>query len=108
MDNATALRFGVVYPVPAEYSKALMSFGIDLTRRLGAAAHLLPMPALFIADTDGRLRYAYASGDVTDRTEPAAIVALLRSIRSDDPPVPHDGGPPVASGTPDAGANNAL
>ncbi len=108
VDNATALRFGVVYPVPAEYSKALMSFGIDLTRRLGAAAHLLPMPALFIADTDGRLRYAYASGDVTDRTEPAAIVALLRSIRSDDPPVPHDGGPPVASGTPDAGANNAL
>jgi len=66
------------------------------------------MPALFIAGTDGRLRYAYANGDVTDRTEPAAIVALLRSIRSDDPPVPGDDGCPVASATPDAGANDAL
>jgi peroxiredoxin len=109
VDNAVALRFGVVYPVPNEYSMALLSFGIDLTQRLGAGAHLLPMPAAFISDADGCLRYAYASGAVTDRTEPAAIVALLRSIRSDDPPVPGEvDGRPDSCGTLQAGANGAL
>ncbi len=84
VDNATGLRFGVVYRVPDEYWSALLSFGIDLARRHGDQSHLQPMPAAFIADTAGVLRYAHVSGDVTDRCEPAAIAGLLRSMLSGD------------------------
>lgn len=84
VDNAIGLRFGVVYRVPDEYWSALLSFGIDLAKRQGDKSHMLPMPAAFIADAAGVLRYAHVSGDVTDRCEPGAIAGLLRSMLSGD------------------------
>jgi hypothetical protein len=44
------------------------------------------MPATFVADRTGVLRMAYASGDVTDRVEPAEIVALLRRMAAETVP----------------------
>ena len=84
VDNAIGLQFGVVYRVPDEYRSALLHFRIDLALRHGVESLLLPMPAVFIADGSGLLRYAYASGDVTARTEPGAILALLGSLPADD------------------------
>ncbi len=80
IDNATGLRFGAVYRVPEAYRAALLSFGIDLEQRHGDASWLLPLPATFIVGQDGILRHAQASGDVTDRTEPEAILGLLRGM----------------------------
>lgn len=79
IDNATGLRFGTVFRVPDDYRQALLSFGIDLEQRHGDDAWLLPMPATFVAGPDGILRFVQASGDVTERTEPAQIIALLRA-----------------------------
>lgn len=53
---------------------------IDLTRRQDDPTWFLPMPATFIADSRGVLRFAYASGDITDRTEPMEVVARVRAI----------------------------
>jgi len=80
VDCAIALRFGTAYRVPDSYRAALLSFGIDLEQRHGDDWWLLPMPAIFVVGQDGILRYAKASGDITDRTEPDAIVQLLRDI----------------------------
>ncbi len=80
IDNATGLRFGAVYRVPESYRAALLSYGIDLAQRHGDADWLLPLPATFIAGPDGILRHAQASGDVTVRTEPEAILAMLRRM----------------------------
>ena len=82
-DNATALRFGAAYRVPNAYREALLSYGIDLSQRHGDADWLLPLPATFIAGQDGILRFAKASGDVTDRAEPEIILDQLRATRPD-------------------------
>jgi peroxiredoxin len=86
VDNATGLHFGVVYKAPEAYRAALLSYGIDLEQRHGDAAWLLPLPAIFIAGTDGVLRYAQASGDVANRTEPEMILEQLRRLGSESAP----------------------
>jgi hypothetical protein len=53
--------------------------GLDLAVRHGDGAWFLPtMPATFIADRHGVLRFVYASGDVTDRLEPEDLVTKVR------------------------------
>lgn len=83
IDNATGLRFGNVYVVPASYQQALLLDGIDLAARRGAGADLLPMPAIFVVDAAGTIRHAHASGDVTDRAEPETILAVLAELAAE-------------------------
>jgi peroxiredoxin len=80
VDCAVGLRFGTIYRVPDVYRAALQGFGIDLVKRQGSTDLLLPMPATFVIDTNGIIRYAKASGDITDRTEPTEILAILRDL----------------------------
>ena len=82
VDHATGLRFGVVYKAPEAYRAALLSYDIDLEQRHGGDAWLLPLPATFIVGQDGLLRYAQASGDVANRTEPDTILEQLRRLAS--------------------------
>lgn len=82
VDNATGLLFGAVYRVPQAYRDALLSYGIDLEQRHGDTDWLLPLPSTFVAGTDGVLRYTQASGDVTERMEPATILKLLGNMTS--------------------------
>jgi peroxiredoxin len=80
VDCAVGLQFGTVYRVPDSYADALRFFGIDLIERHGTDALLLPMPALFVSDSSGIIRVAHASGDITDRVEPASLAATLGEI----------------------------
>ncbi len=85
-DSTIALRFGTVFHVPDEYRAAVLFYGNDLRLFQGDGPGLLPMPATFLAGRDGVLRFAHASGDITDRTDPEQIVALLRSLRAEEAP----------------------
>jgi peroxiredoxin len=80
VDNAVALQFGVMFRAPDFYRRMLESFRIDLGARHGNDSWLLPMPAAFVADRHGVLRYAYVSGDVRTRAEPDVIVQVLEGI----------------------------
>ena len=83
VDGATALRFGVTYRVPDALYDYWTGVGIDIAARHGDSSHLLPMVATFIADRSGILRFAYASGDITDRVEPETILAQVREIANE-------------------------
>lgn len=80
VDNAVALQFGVVFRAPDRYRQMLETFQVDLGMRHGNDAWLLPMPAAFVADRDGMLRYVYASGDIRARAEPDEIIAVLQGL----------------------------
>ena len=82
VDSATALEFGTSYLVPDAIRRVQEANGLDLAVRHGDGAWFLPMPATFIADREGMLRFVYASGDVTDRLEPADLVAKVREYSS--------------------------
>ena len=80
IDQAIGLRFGTTYVVPEPLRAVWSSAGIDLEARHGDGGEMQPMPATFIADRSGVLRFAHVSGDVTDRVEPADIVRLVREM----------------------------
>jgi peroxiredoxin len=80
IDCAVGLQFGTVFLVPDAYLAVLKASGIDLVRRHGDDWHLLPMPATFIVDRSGAIRFAHVSGDITDRSEPADIALLVRGL----------------------------
>ena len=80
VDCSVALQFGCVYRVPPEYRDALLRFGIDLLRFHGDGPGLLPMPATYICDRSGVIRFAHVSGDITQRAQPALISDLVAAL----------------------------
>ena len=47
----------------------------------GDTSWTLPMPARFIIDRDGVIRYAQADPDYTTRPEPGETVAALKALQ---------------------------
>ena len=80
VDCGIALQFGTAYRVPEASREALLTFGIDLHGRHGDGPGLLPMPAAFVCDRAGIIRFAHVSGDITERAEPGVIAALVEAI----------------------------
>jgi peroxiredoxin len=83
VDGAVGLQFGVLFRAPAGYREVLATRGIDLAERQGNDGGFLPLPATYVVDRDGIVRYAFVDIDLTKRAEPAAIIAALRRIRGD-------------------------
>jgi peroxiredoxin len=82
VDCGVALQFGTAYRVPSEYRDALLRFGTDLQSRHGDGPGLLPMPATFVCDRAGIIRFAHVSGDITERAEPNVISELVETLSS--------------------------
>lgn len=80
VDCAVALQFGTAYRVPPDYRDALLHFGIDLLSRYGDGPGLLSMPATFVCDASGIIRFAHVSGDITERAEPAVVARLVEAL----------------------------
>jgi peroxiredoxin len=79
-DSAVALQFGVVFRAPEAYRALLQSRGIDLADRHGNPGWFIPIPATFVVDRGGIVRYAFTDIDFTYRAEPDAIIAALRAL----------------------------
>lgn len=80
VDSTTALQFGAVYRVPEAMRRFYLEDGLDLAVRHGNPSWFLPMPATFVTDRAGVIRFAHASGDITDRAEPEEIAARVQAI----------------------------
>jgi len=79
--NRVARAYGLVYTVPAELRAVYEGvFGLRLPLYNGDDSWTLPIPARFLIDTDGVIRYASASPDYTVRPDPAETLAVLREL----------------------------
>ncbi len=79
--NGVAAKFGLMFTVSDEVKKVYEgSFGLDLAKFNADGSWTLPMPARFIIDREGIVRYAEADPDYTKRPEPADTVAVLRAV----------------------------
>src|SRR5271156_5705154 len=80
--NKVAQQFGIVFQVGEElkeFSKNV--FKNDLALRNGEDSYQLPVPATFVIDTTGIIRFAHVDVDyMTGRAEPEAVVAALEAI----------------------------
>jgi peroxiredoxin len=91
--NEVAGRFGLTFTLP-EYPRALYAtFPLDLGTYNGDDSWTLPMPARFVIDQRGVIRYADSDPDYITRPEP--VVHGVQGALPQDYGAPE--GPPVAS-----------
>jgi len=78
-DAAAAEAFGIAFKVDdALVKKYKEAYHIDLEAASGNNRHILPHPAVFIADTNGVIRFAHVNPDYKVRLEPDKILAATR------------------------------
>jgi peroxiredoxin len=80
--NVVARQFGIVFQVGdgvKELGKA--RFNNDLTLRNGEGSYQLPVPATYVIDDSGTIRFAHVDADyMTGRVEAETVVAALEAI----------------------------
>jgi peroxiredoxin len=77
--NHVAGQFRIRYDVPEYQRQLFRSVFINLENMNGMKSDdwSLPMPATYAIGQDGRVEYAFASADYTQRAEPAEVIAGL-------------------------------
>ncbi len=77
VDQGLGMACGVVFRAPETYRRRLAARGVDLTERQGLAGWFLPVPATFVVDRGGIVRWAFMDVDFTRRAEPDDILGAL-------------------------------
>jgi peroxiredoxin len=85
VDNGVALAFGVAFRAPEAYREVLDSLRIELKERHGNDGWFIPIPATFIVDQSGIVRYAFVEPEFVRRAEPDEIIAVLEQLSGDGP-----------------------
>lgn len=81
-DNQVAKDFGLVFELAKEVDAIFMDkFEIDLGKLHGTGKAELPLPATFVVDRKGIIRFAFVDVDYTKRAEPKDIVETLEQIK---------------------------
>ena len=78
--NQTANAYGLVYKLPEDLRKIYLQFGIDVPKHNGDDTWTLPLPARYIIDPKGIVRYAEVNVDYTVRPEPENTIAALNEL----------------------------
>ncbi len=79
-DNRIAEAFGLVFSFTNDLREVYLGLGVDLTKANGNPDWTLPMPARYIVDADGTIRYARVAPDYTVRPEPDETVEALEAL----------------------------
>ncbi|MDE1943399.1 MAG: AhpC/TSA family protein [Betaproteobacteria bacterium] len=75
--NAVSEKLGLVFELPEALRPIYQQFGIDLPAYNGDTSFRLPVPATYIIEQNGDIRFAYINADYTERMEPSDILARL-------------------------------
>ncbi|MFI8962381.1 peroxiredoxin-like family protein [Streptomyces sp. NPDC053493] len=73
----TAKQYGLAFDLPDDLAAVYDKLGFDLQRVNGGHPRTLPLPATYVIDRDGIIRWAFVHADYTTRAEPADILAAL-------------------------------
>jgi peroxiredoxin len=79
VDLGLCLALGLTISIPAELAALYRAGGDDLALLLGGSGRLLPIPATFLLDPAGIVRFAFVDPDFRQRAEPATVLAALAS-----------------------------
>ena len=79
--NQVAAQFGLKFRVSDAARKVYHeTFKLDIEKFNGDASWTLPIPARFIVDQGGVIRYAQADPDYTTRPDPDETLHALRAL----------------------------
>ncbi len=84
-ENRVARQFGIVY----EMEEGLIGYYREIDRDVagmnGSMAWELPVPATYVIDRDGVIRYAFVDLDHRVRAEPAEVAAIAAALPAHQP-----------------------
>lgn len=84
-DNRLAKRFGIAFTLDAKTVRLYEGYDIDVAESNQTGKHELPIPATYVIDTDGVIRYAYVNEDYKKRAKPKDVIkALEKVVKGDD------------------------
>ncbi len=78
-DAAAAKAFGIAFKVDDATVEKYKGYGINLDAASGKDHHILPHPAVFVADTSGKIRFAHVNPDYKARLEPKKILEAAQT-----------------------------
>ncbi|MFV2196435.1 peroxiredoxin-like family protein [Nocardiopsis sp. LOL_012] len=78
--SETARNYGLAFDLPDDLAAVYDKFGFDLQRVNDGHPRTLPLPATYVIDRNGTIRWAFTDTDYTTRAEPTDIVAALDAL----------------------------
>jgi peroxiredoxin len=78
--NRVAEQYGLVYAYPPDLKEVYLQLDIDLEKYNGNDSWRLPIPARYIIDKEGVIRYAVANADHTTRPDPDDTLKALKEV----------------------------
>lgn len=82
IDHGLALALGLTFPISQEMHERYREHGLELADIYGDSGLILPIPATFVLDAAGTVRYACVEPDFRIRPEPAVVLKAVRSSAS--------------------------
>lgn len=81
MDNAYAMELDLVVWLGEEVTTLLKSAGVDLDRSQGNGMGFVPIPATFVTDSSGTIRFSHIDPDFRRRAEIDAVIEAIELAR---------------------------
>lgn len=78
--NEAAAAYGLRWTLPEDLRALYVEFGLDIPGGNGDDSWTLPMPARYVIDRDGIIRYAFTDPDYTRRPEPEEAIEALAQL----------------------------
>ncbi len=79
--KAAALKgFGIAFRVDDATIEKYHGYGIDLEKSSGESHHILPVPSVFIVDSEHELQFSYTHPDYRVRVPGSVILAAAKAI----------------------------
>ena len=80
--NEVADAYGLRFRLPDDLEALYRKFGLDLPASNGDDSWTLPMPARYVIDRGGTVRWSAVHPDYTRRPEPDDTIEALRTLGS--------------------------
>ena len=77
-DMAAAKAFGLAFELDNATLQKLDSYDIDIEAASGKDHHMLPVPAVFVADEEGRISFRYYNPDYKERLSAEKLLEAIR------------------------------
>jgi peroxiredoxin len=82
---AAARAFGIVFQLDDATLAKYAEYGIDLEDASGESHHQLPVPSVFLIDSDGVIRWVHSDPDYRVRPDNATLLAAARALAAAEP-----------------------
>jgi peroxiredoxin len=77
LNNDFSKKLGIAFSMKEDLIELYKHFGIDLVEKHGNGDYVMPVPATFVVNRDGRLVLSHIGIDYTKRMEPKEVLKYL-------------------------------